>query len=336
LWLAALVAGLSAAAVRAEPVEHRELRPLMGTAVELTLLGPARPALATAAAAAYREMQRLSDMMSHYDEGSVVSAIGRAAGRRAVRVPPELIEVLRMARRVSQLSDGAFDITIGSLRGWRFEPGAGRRPSPEEIRRALPLVDYRNVVLDEQRGTVFLRHEGMRLDLGGIAKLYILHAGMEVVRRHGVAHAMINGGGDVEVTGGRGDRPWRIGIRDPRAPDKLLTAVELNDGFVVTSGDYERYFQRDGRRYHHILDPRTGEPTEGPIQVTLVAEALGDINGLSAAIMVLGTERGRQLIEGQPGLEGIVVDRAGAIWVSPGLRDRLDPPLEVPSSDQDR
>ena len=322
-----MLGALHPGAAQAQLEQLKELRPLMGTTVELTLLGPDRQALGTASAAAYREMQRLTDMLSHYDERSVVSEIGRAAVPRAVAAPPELREVLRMARRVSELTDGAFDITVGALKGWRFQPDAGRMPTAPEIRAALPLVDYRNVILDEASGAVFLRRPGMRLDLGGIAKLYILHAGMEVVRRHGIAHAMINGGGDVEVMGGNRGRPWRIGIRDPRAPDRLLTSLELSRGLVVTSGDYERYFLRNGRRYHHILDPRTGYPAQGPIQVTLVAQEFAEVNGLSAGIMVLGAERGRRLIEKRPGLEAIIVDRDAAVWVSPGLRERLDPPL---------
>ena len=165
----------------------------------------------------------------------------------------------------------------------------------------------------------------MRMDLGGIAKLYILHAGLRTLKAHGIEHAMINGGGDVEVMGTTQGRPWRIGIRDPRAPQQLLGVVEATRGFVVSSGDYERFFVMDGRRYHHILDPRTGYPTQGPRGVTLVGVELETVNGFSAAIMVLGAERGRALIAAAPGLEGLIVDRDGSAWMSETLRARLRP-----------
>jgi thiamine biosynthesis lipoprotein len=295
----------------------------MGTVVEVTALGPERAALQRAVDSAYREMQRLTDIMSHYDEKSVVSEIARQAGRRAVAAPPELMAVLRMARAMSERSGGAFDITVGALRGWRFEPGAGRRPEPEELRRALALVDYRSVVLDERAGTVYLRKPGMRLDLGGIAKLPILHAGMKALRAHGVRDAMINAGGDLETMGTNGGRPWRIGLRHPRKPGGLLGMLELADGFVASSGDYERYFERDGRRYHHILDPRTGAPVTGaPRHVTLVGGELAALNGLGVAIMVRGPDWARAELARRPGVEALIVEHDGREWVSPGLAAR--------------
>ncbi len=308
------------------PVQHRDSRPLMGTIVSLTLEGKTPAVLAPAADAAYREMGRLSDMMNHYNPDSVVSAINRRAGVRPVKVPLELMDVLQSAQRLSARTNGAFDITVASLRGWRFDPTQPRMPSRAQIAAMLPRVGYRHLVLDKAAGTAYLTHGDTRIDLGGIAKLYILNAGMDILRRHGVGNAMLNGGGDVVVAGNIGGRPWRVGIRDARQPDRLYAVVERERGFVVSSGDYERYFIKDGRRYHHILDPRTGYPTHGPHGVTLVGEDLEAINGLSAAIMVLGAEAGRTLIEATPGIEGVIFDRNGSVWVSPGLAKRLHDP----------
>lgn len=316
---------------KAELVQIRDNRPLMGTAVEMTLEGTDEGRLRQAMDDAYREMTRLSDMMNHYNPDSVVSALNNAAGKRPVAVPPELVQVLKMARTVSARSHGAFDITIGSLTGWRFDPEHPQMPTPAQIKAQLPKVNYRDVILDESAGTAFLKQPGMRIDLGGIAKHYILDAGMKVLRQNGVEHAMLNGGGDVETVGTIQGHPWRVGIRDPRAPEKLLAVIELTRGFVVSSGDYERYFIRNGQRYHHILDPRTGYPTQGPHGVTLVAEELEQVNGLGAAIMVLGTAPGRELIGQTPGLDGLIVDHDGSLWVSPGLEKRLhflEPPGE--------
>ncbi len=297
----------------------------MGTWVEITAEGVDATRLRQATDAAYREMGRLSDMMNHYDPNSVVSAINRAAGAQPVAVPPELMAVLRMAQDVSEKTDGAFDVTVGSLSGWRFRPDDPRRPSPDSIKAQLPNVDWRRLRLDMTANTAFLERRGARIDLGGIAKLYILDAGMRTLAAHDVEHAVINGGGDVAVRGTTQGRPWRIGIRDPRAPQQLLGVVEATRGFVVSSGDYERYFIQDGKRYHHILDPRTGYPAQGPRHVTLVAERLELVNGYGTAIMVLGAAEGKRRIADTPGLEGLIVDNDGSLWVSPGLSARFTP-----------
>jgi len=333
--MACLVVGgiFLAGCQKTELVQVRDNRPLMGTAVEMALEGTDDARLRQSMDDAYREMTRLSDMMNHYNPQSVVSAINDAAGRQPVAVPPELMQVLQMARAVSERTHGAFDITVGSLKGWRFNPEHPEMPTPAQIKAQLSRVNYRDVILDQATGTAFLRQPGMRIDLGGIAKLYILDAGMQVLKRNGVEHAMLNGGGDVEVMGTIQGHPWRVGIRDPRAPEKLLAAVELTRGFVASSGDYERYFIRNGMRYHHILDPRTGYPTQGPHGVTLVADDLDRVNGLGAAIMVLGATQGRELISQTPGLDGLIVDRDGSMWVSPGLEKRLrflEPPGSRP------
>ena len=324
-WLVtALVAALAAAGCQPAPPERQQdARPLMGTMVTMTVEGPGASQLGPAMEEAYREMARLSDMMSHYDPNSVVSSINAAAGLRPVAAPPELLQVLRMARVVSVATGGAFDVTVGSLRGWRFGTESAPVPAAVETQAQRALVDYRQVILDDAAGTVFLARAGMRLDLGGIAKLYILEAGMRTLRRHGIDSAMINGGGDVLVAGTGRVEPWLVGVRDPRAPGRLLGVVAIRDGIVASSGDYERFFEHEGRRYHHILDPRTGLPAEGPHGVTLVADDLATLNGLGAAIMVLGAERGRALIGRTPDLEGLIVDRDGSVWMSPGFRQLL-------------
>lgn len=320
-WLALLAVGCHAP----ERLQHREGRPLMGTWVEITAEGTDTATLRQATDAAYREMTRLSDMMNHYNPDSVVSAINRAAGARPVAVPPELMTVLRMAQDVSEKTGGAFDVTVGSLSGWRFRPDGPRRPPRQQIAAQLPNVNWRGLRLDATASTAFLERRGARIDLGGIAKLYILDAGMRTLAVHGIGHAMINGGGDVAVRGTTRGRPWRIGIRDPRAPQQLLGVVEATRGFVVSSGDYERYFVMDGRRYHHILDPHTGYPAQGPHGATLVAERLELVNGYGTAIMVLGMAAGKRLIADMPGLDGLIVDNDGSPWISPGLAKRFVP-----------
>jgi FAD:protein FMN transferase len=260
-----------------------EARPLMGTVVEITAEGPDARALRAAAAAAFAEMKRLTDMMSHYDPASAVSAVNAAAGKRPVPVPAELAEVLAQARQLSERTGGAFDVT---------------------------KKDYHKLRSDAR--TAFLAEPGLTIDLGGIAKLYILEAGRRVLEARGVARALVNGGGDV-VAHSDG-APWRVGVRDPRAPSQLLGAVLLERGAVASSGDYERL--------HHIIDPRTGQPSQGARGVTLVGPSAESVNGLGVAIMVLSAAAGQALIADAPGVEGLIVDRDGALWMSPGLGAR--------------
>lgn len=306
------------------PETLRETRPLMGTAVGIVAHGRSSAALRVAVDAAYAEMSRLSDMMNHYNPASVVSAINNAAGKQAVPVPPELMQVLHAAQHISERSGGGFDITVGSLRDWRFNPQNPQIPAPAAIALQLPRVDYRRLILDDAAGTAFLKTAGARIDLGGIAKLPILHAGMRVLGRHGIRDAMIDGGGDIEVMGTNRGRPWRIGIRDAHRPERLYGAIGISRGVVVSSGDYERGFIRNGRHYHHVLDPRTGYPTTGVNGVTLVADRQEDVNGLSSAVMVLGPEKGRALIEATPGVAGIVFNADGSLWMTPGFEERIE------------
>lgn len=306
------------------PETRRETRPLMGTVVSVTALGTNNASLRAAVDAAYAEMSRLSDMMNHYNPDSVVSAINNEAGKQAVPVPPELMKVLHMAQRISERSQGGFDITVGSIRGWRFNPQNPQIAAPAAIAAQLPRVGFRGLLLNDTTGTAFLKTAGTRIDLGGIAKLPILHAGMRVLGEHGIRDAMIDGGGDIEAMGTNNGRPWRIGIRNAHHPERLFGALAVSQGVVVSSGDYERGFTRNGRHYHHILDPRTGYPTTGVNGVTLFADRMEAINGMSAAVMVLGPEKGRALIEATAGVSGIIFNADGSVWMTAGFEKRIE------------
>lgn len=299
-------------------------QPLMGTQVDLTLQGEDPALLSVAADDAYTEMTRLTHMMSRYRSTSVVNAINRMAGLQPVSVAPELMQVLLMARLAGQASQGGFDATVGSLHGWNFSAEHPAIPTAQQIAAQRTLVDQKNgLLLDTRVGTAYLTQRGMRLDLGGIAKLPILQAGLRRLERYGVKNAMLNGGGDVLVMGLLNGRPWRVGLRDPRQPARILGVVSLNRGIVAASGDYERYVMHQGRRLHHILDPRTGYPTQGPHGVALISESLEDINGLGAAIMVTGGAAGRKRLESLPRVDGLIVDSDNSLWLSSGMKRRL-------------
>lgn len=307
---------------------QRDSRALMGTRIDLVTQASDAAAARSAMAAAWTEMSRLSALMSRYDPASTVSAINAAAGMKPVPVPPELFSIFKTARGLSEQTRGAFDITVGALKAWPFEAQqdvpAKITPSAALIAQQQRLVNHRDLWLDPHAGTAFLRRRGMAVDLGGVAKLPILEAGMAVLTRHGIDHAMVNGGGDVLVRGQLRGRPWRVGLRDPRAPERLLGVLALEGQAVVaSSGDYERFFMDQGQRRHHILDPATGWPTQGPHGVSLLARDVASVNGLGAAMMVLGKDAARALLSRTAGVDALIVDRDQSVWRSAGMATAL-------------
>lgn len=319
-----LAVGMFVRPALADPTVERASTQLLGTQIDI-IAQDARPGAAGAAMrAAFVEMARLECLMSRYRPDSQVSALARAAGRNPVPVAPEVMAVFKLARQVSEQSRGAFDITVGAYSGWNFDPEHSRIPSSSELARERRFVNYRDVVLDERHGSVYLRRPGMRLDLGGIAKLPILEAGMRVLRQHGIRDAMINGGGDVVASGKLQGHEWRVGLRDPLAPERLLGVVTLSDGVVASSGDYERYFMHNGQRFHHVLDPETGLPAHGPHGVTLVSRDVDDVNGLGAAIMAAGTATGQRMLAPMLArVDALIVGSGVRPWMSAGMATRL-------------
>lgn len=319
-----LAVGMFVRPALADPTVERASTQLLGTQIDI-IAQDARPGAAGAAMrAAFVEMARLECLMSRYRPDSQVSALARAAGRNPVPVAPEVMSVFKLARQVSEQSRGAFDITVGAYSGWNFDPEHSRIPSSSELARERRFVNYRDVVLDEHNGSVYLRRPGMRLDLGGIAKLPILEAGMRVLRQHSIRDAMINGGGDVVASGKLQGHEWRVGLRDPLAPERLLGVVTLSDGVVASSGDYERYFMLNGQRFHHVLDPETGLPAHGPHGVTLIGRDVDDVNGLGAAIMAAGTATGQRMLAPMLArVDALIVGSGARPWMSAGMATRL-------------
>lgn len=320
-----LACGLVVAPVQASSDIHQASKILMGTRLDLTLQGEDAAQMADAAVAAYAEMARLEQMMSRYRNTSVLNAINLAAGVQAVSVPPEMLQVLKMAQHASLTSHGAFDASIGALSDWNFDPAHASIPTAQQLAVQLPLVNANGLIINERQSTAYLSKRGMRLDLGGIAKLPILQAGMHQLQQRGINNAMINGGGDVLVNGRINGRAWRIGLRDPRQANQILGTVALTQGFVAASGDYERFVMHQGKRLHHILDPKTGYPTTGPHGVTLISSQLEAINGLGAAIMVAGADAGRSRLARMSGVDALICQSDGSMWFSKGMSSRLTP-----------
>lgn len=301
-------------------------RVAMGTAVRLTAWTADEARAAAAFDRALSEFDRLDGLMSVWREESEVSRLNAAAGERAVPIGPDVRDVLLVARRISEWTGGKFDVTFAALSDvWRFDHDRdGRVPVSAEIARRLPLVDYSAVEVDEEAGTAFIARKGVRVNLGGIGKGYAVDRAAGILRSMGVADFTIEAGGDLYFGGRRGDRPWRAGIRDPRgAADRVFAAMDLADATFSTSGDYERAFFRDGRRYHHILDPDTGQPAAASRSVTIVTASAALADGLATGVFIMGPRDGLALIERLAGVEGVIVGSDNAVAVSSGLRGRL-------------
>jgi thiamine biosynthesis lipoprotein len=287
--------------------------------------------------AVFNEFDRLDAMMSVWKDGSDILRLNAAAGEHPVPVSPETREVLRIAHQISEQTGGTFDVTFAALSGlWKFDyqDKDNSVPDRKEIDKRLPLVNYRDVVVDESTGTAMLRRKGMRVNLGGIGKGYAVDRAVDIMKRGGLHDFMIQAGGDMYVAGMRGDRPWRLGIRDPRGPaDRIFAALDLTDGTFSTSGDYERFFMKNGVRYHHIIDLRVGEPARLCRSVTLVTERAVVADALAKGVFILGPDEGMALIERTPGVQGVIVSAKNEVSISSGLRRRLillAPPTDAP------
>jgi thiamine biosynthesis lipoprotein len=246
--------------------------------------------------------------------------VNLAAGKRAITVSPEMIDVAELSRKASELTAGAFDATIGPLVVlWQMHLRDGNVPTDEEIAGVLSRVNYRDVAVDKKKSTIFLKRSGMILDFGGVAKGYAADRAAAVLRSRGIENGIVSVAGDIRAMGRRDDgAPWRIGIQHPRDPKKTLAALDLSDRSISTSGDYERFRIVGKKRYHHIIDPRTGRPSEGLESVTLVGDSGSAIDPLTTALFVLGQERGMKLVK-KLGYEAIFVDAKGTVTATPGI-----------------
>jgi thiamine biosynthesis lipoprotein len=300
----------------------------MDTKIDIAVYGTNKKQADAVIKAIFAEMQQLENTFSRHISGSDVNRINEAAGRAPVKVKPETILVTRKALEIAALSGGAFDPTVGPLLelwGWGTEKL--RVPSAEEINNVLPLVDYKAVEIDEENSTIFLTKPGMKMDLGGIAKGFIVDRGQEIAKRFPVKALFINAGGDISITGNKpSGEKWRVAIQAPRDPQKWAAILEVEEGSVATSGDYERFFEEGGEVYHHILDPKKGVPGGDVSSVTIVAPDTVISDALSTAVFVLGKEKGMQLLESLNGIEGVIIDKQGEIYVSSGLGDKIEIP----------
>jgi FAD:protein FMN transferase len=323
VFLAASLPGLA----RAAWMERTEA--IMGTRcyVQLWADDPAKGNEALDAVMA--ELRRIDNLMSHYKPDSQLSQINARANQQPVQVDKELFDLIKLSTHYSQITEGAFDITYASV-GYLYDYPRHIRPTEEQIRQALPAVNWRNMLLDEEHHTVRFEHPGMRIDLGGIGKGYAVDRGVEILKARGFTHAVVTAGGDSRIIGDHMGRPWLVAIRHPDNPKKVVTRIPLSDAAMSTSGDYERYFDENGVRYHHIIDPRTGHSASKVRSATVIAPTATQTDGMSKTAFVLGPEKALEIINRMPEYDAVFVCPDGRVLYSNGLRPAAPRPPGPP------
>ncbi|HQX47614.1 MAG TPA: FAD:protein FMN transferase [Steroidobacteraceae bacterium] len=326
LAFAAFVAGTaSAAAAGTTPVPtapagawHQREAAIMGTRIAVELWSKTDAEGEAAIDAVMAEMHRVDVLMSHYKPESQLSQINAHAGAGPVRVDRELFDLIARSLDFSRLTNGAFDITYASV-GYLYDYRHHVKPDEAQIEAHLSSVDWRSLELDPTNSTVRFRKPGMRIDLGGFAKGYAVDRSIELLKARGIEHASVSAGGDTRILGDRFGRPWIVGIRHPDDADRVILRIPLENVALSTSGDYERYFDENGVRYHHIIDPRTGHSASKVRSATIIGPTATQTDGLSKTAFVLGPQKALEILAHIPDVDAVFVGPDGKVYYTPGL-----------------
>ena len=294
---------------------------IMGTrcAVELWSDDPVKGEAAITSV--FDDMKRIDRLMSTWKEDTEISRVNREAGKHPVKISEELFRLLQVSVHYSELTHGAFDITYASV-GYLYDFKRGIHPDQKAIDAALPGINYRHMVLDAKKFTVFFTRPGMRIDLGGIAKGYSVDRGIEILQKQGITRAMVNAGGDTRIIGDRFGKPWIVGVKHPDEEGKVFLRIPIVDAAFSTSGDYERYFDENGKRYHHIIDPKTGDSARKCRSVTIISGTATRTDALTKSVFIMGPEEGIKFIDTLPDVDAVAVAPDGQMFYS----RRLSPP----------
>ena len=306
----------------------------MGTVITVFFWTDDEAKAAKAAEDVFKEMKRIDALMTTWTPDSEVSKINAAAGGKPVAVSQETFDVIARAQDVARRTKGLFDITVGAFKGlWKFDQDMdGTLPDPAEVKKRLALIGYQHLVLDKAKKTVFLKKKGMSITLGGIAKGYAVDKCVKLLHDQGFTNFMVQAGGDMYVAGKKGEAPWVVGIRDPRGKtkDAMFATAPVEDKSFSTSGDYERGFVKDGKRYHHILDPRTGQPATASRSVTIRAKDAFTADAWSKVLFILGPAESQKLMKREKlDFDVVWIDAKNEVTMSPALKSvvtQLKPP----------
>lgn len=267
------------------------------------------------------EVKRIENLISDWIPTTPISEVNRNSGIKPVKVPKEVFELVERSIKISELTSGAFDISYASMdKIWKFDGTMKEMPTPEAIKNSVAKIGYKNIILDKKKLTIFLKLPGMKLGLGGIGQGYIADKVKELLYANGCLAGLVNVSGDINAWGKRPNgKPWTVGIINPLNKNKVFATFPLEDSAVETSGSYEKFVVFDGKRYSHIIDPRTGYPAQGVVSVSVFAKQTEIADALATGIFVLGVEVGIDLVNQLKGIECIIVDDKGKIFTSKGI-----------------
>lgn len=324
IW-SALLAGCSALR-SVQPQTVKETQFIMDTIMDITVYGP-QPQ--SAIDAAFTEIKRIDALMNIYDVNSEASKVNVSAGSKPIAVSQDMITVLERSLQFSEMTDGVFDVTIGPLTTlWGIGKKGDYVPPADEIAKARSLVDYKKLTIDPAAKTVMLEKPGMMLDLGAVAKGYAVDRAIDILKQHGITSALVNAGGDIRVIGSRPNgEAWRIGIQHPRRSEEIAAKLALTDwDTLVTSGDYQRFFEKDGVRYHHILNPKTGRPAIESETISVTVGTTNSLDGdiLSTVLFLLGPDAGNKLLSQLPQTDAIWITQDEKTHLSKGFQGKIE------------
>ena len=304
------------------PSVFRRIIRLMGNRFEFTILDNDESSANECLRIAIEEVQRIERLLTTFKEDSQTNLINRFAGIEPVKVDPEVFRLISRSIRISELTQGAFDISYGSIDKslWNFDTAMPSLPDPQTARKLVRLINYRNIILDESASTIFLKNKGMRIGFGGIGKGYAADCAKKVLQEAGINHGVVNAAGDLVVWGTQPNgKKWTAGIADPNNKNEIFSSVELDDLAIATSGDYEKYAIINGNRYSHTIDPKTGLPVRGIKSVTVIAPSAELADALTTPVMVMGRKAGLNLINQLPKVECIIVTDNNQVFTSKNI-----------------
>jgi len=299
LWESQVAHAPRTASAANEAIRYEDSRVSMGCVYTIAVYGYDLTPVRQAVKGALDEVDRIDRLMSHYKKDSELSRINREAAKQVVKVDPELFDFIAECLRYSRESDGAFDITVGQLmKAWGFFRGEGRMPSESELAEARNRIGYRHVILNQKDKTIFFDKAGIEFDLGGIAKGYAVDRAVAVLKRHGVASALVSAGGSTIYALGAppGKSAWEVELQDPVDRNKIATTVRLKNQALSVSGSYEKFFELESVRYSHVMDPRTGKPVQGVLSAAVITDDGVSGDALDNVFYVLGVERSKALL----------------------------------------
>lgn len=303
-------------------VIHKKILKLMGNRFEITVVSDNENEALARIDEAIAEIRRIEKLLTTYDENSQTNLINRYAGVKPVKVDRELVDIIQRSKKISDITQGAFDITYGSVdkKLWNFDKHMTSLPDADQARKMVRLINYKNVIVDEKKSTVFLKEKGMRIGFGGIGKGYAAERAKLILQQKEVESGIVNAAGDLTVWGYQPNgKEWTIGIADPDAARHPFSYLSITNMAVATSGNYEKYVMIGGKKYSHTIDPKTGLPVNGIKSVTIISPNAEIADAMATPVMIMGIKVGLDMINQIKGVSCIIIDDSNKIYTSKNI-----------------